>query len=75
LIVTTPGVWTSGTPTFCAQEHTESGSRWADSAQLPGFVAVAADRDELFRLVREAPEVYLGWPAGGYSTVLITAAA
>lgn len=57
--------------TFTAHRHFEDGVWWADSPQIPGFTAIADDPAELFRLVAEAPDVYLGWPCGEYTTVLM----
>lgn len=57
--------------TFTARRHVEDGSWWADSDQIPGWTAVANDEAELYRLVCEAPAVYLGWPAGEYNVVLL----
>lgn len=64
---------TATLPTFYARRHFTDGCWWADSEQLPGWTAVADDEDELYRLVCESPAVYLDWPEGGYSVVLLWA--
>lgn len=69
-----PETSVAATPlTFVATARYSEGAWSAVSNQLPGWTAVADSADELYDLVRESPAVYLGWPEGGYTVVLVRA--
>jgi predicted RNase H-like HicB family nuclease len=48
---------------FTVNVHQESGSLWAEVAELPGCFATGADADELREALEEAISLYLLVPA------------